>query len=149
MSDYVADRWGRNLTKYDIKSLKEEIIRPTLGEKFKIPRSRREILKLSYSIDSTKTMEYIIRKSDNALREALMRYRDMLLDIGMNTQNPKQASEVLEKFEKTENKYHSIVKAEDFHDVMPFPKKRIEQLRERVEKIKQHYSKEAPAKSSA
>jgi len=137
MSDYVADRWGRNLTKYDIKNLKEEIIRPVLSEKFKMPRSKREILKLSYSLDSLKTLEYLTEKSASSLSELLERYRDMLLDIGMNTQNPKQAYEVLAKFEKTEKKYHSIVKAEDFHDMLPFPPKRIDQLRERVKKIKQ------------
>lgn len=136
MSQYVADRFGNNLTRYDVQNLRNEIIKPFLKSKIiELPRGKKEILKLSYSIDPIRTLEYLMRKSDNDLKEVLRCYRNEVLTVGVNTQNPKKAVEMLEKFEKTEIKYQSLVKGEDFHDISPFPPKRIDKLRERVESL--------------
>ena len=138
MRNYTGERWGNTLTKYDIPSLIDRIIKPAgryeQGKTEGLPYV--EILSICYELNPIETMEFVIEKCENGLTEALLRYKSAVHKRGMTSEKIDEVSEMLEKIKTVEEKFGNFAK-EPISDVIrePKPLTKKEELKRKLEEL--------------
>lgn len=138
MRNYTGERWGNTLTKYDIPSLIDKIIKPAgryeQGKTEGLPYV--EILSICYELNPIETMEFVIGKCENDFTEALLRYKSAVHKRGMTSEKIGEVSEMLEKIKTVEEKFGDFAK-EPISDIIvePLPLTKREELEKRFKKL--------------
>ncbi len=108
---YIADRWGKYVTKFDAQDLVEKILNP--GTKISMEQVATdynfpELLEQCYDKDPVRTYEYILQKCDLDMREAYKTLTDNIYLVGLQEGNPEKVREMCAKLESLDEKYGKV-----------------------------------------
>ena len=96
--DFIIDMFGKEVTKYDLPFL-ASIMQPGIEispeEVDARYGSRKDLLQDCYERDPKKVSDYLVRKGAILLHSAYDHYRALVLDEGMEENDPKKVKELL------------------------------------------------------
>jgi len=124
LPSYLRDRYGKNVTKYDVPLLMniagqkcEKTTKQIMEEPKKDQEEYLNFLEAAYEKDKIKTVDYLLEKELMGTQDLYGRLKALIADAGMSSDNPNKVQDCIEMWENLNEKLKMRygIKIDEFH----------------------------------